>query len=264
MKRQKHQLLVLWKSCETYKVNPQAIGPAYSIGEHLAGMLAIGPFYYYTINPSDYSLCHFSNAMAALHGINELPDSIHDIIDLIHPEDLDFVIAAEQESLKKITQIGIQHQLNLKTSYCFRMLVADGTYHLFHHQAVILANDDRGRLISALHIHTDMQHITQVNNKRVLIKGIGKRNDYCEINLSNKFLTQREVEVLGYLAQGLSSEEIGNKLFISKLTVQVHRRNLLKKTQTSNSSSLIKKCAEMSLLALKCALLPISLYPGLI
>lgn len=43
-------------------------------------------------------------------------------------------------------------------------------------------------------------------------------------------LTRREVEVLGLLAQGLSTSAIASRLGISHLTVRNHIRNTLQKT----------------------------------
>jgi DNA-binding NarL/FixJ family response regulator len=47
-------------------------------------------------------------------------------------------------------------------------------------------------------------------------------------------LTQREHEVLGLVAQGLSDKEIGVELSISLHTVKSHLRNILSKLQVSN------------------------------
>lgn len=58
-------------------------------------------------------------------------------------------------------------------------------------------------------------------------------------------VTRREKEVLGLLASGLSSVEIGEKIFISPLTVESHRRNLLQKFQVTNVAALIHKATEM-------------------
>jgi DNA-binding NarL/FixJ family response regulator len=44
-------------------------------------------------------------------------------------------------------------------------------------------------------------------------------------------LTLREVEVLQCLADGLTVRETGEKLLISPKTVQVHRQNVLQKTE---------------------------------
>jgi len=53
-------------------------------------------------------------------------------------------------------------------------------------------------------------------------------------------LSKREIEVLCLIAQGLTNTEIAEKLFISQLTVDSHRKNLLLKTGSKNSAALIK------------------------
>ncbi|MBS4056139.1 MAG: response regulator transcription factor [Bacteroidales bacterium] len=52
-------------------------------------------------------------------------------------------------------------------------------------------------------------------------------------------LTERELEVLRLICQGQNNQEIGDKLFISKRTVEKHRENLLSKTHSNNTASLI-------------------------
>ena len=51
--------------------------------------------------------------------------------------------------------------------------------------------------------------------------------------------------MLGLLAEGLSSVEIGEKIFISPLTVESHRRNLLQKFKVTNVAALVYKATEM-------------------
>ena len=53
-------------------------------------------------------------------------------------------------------------------------------------------------------------------------------------------LTEREKEVLRALSEGLTSNEIAGKLFISLNTVKTHRRHLLRKLDVKNVTSLIK------------------------
>jgi len=47
-------------------------------------------------------------------------------------------------------------------------------------------------------------------------------------------LTEREMEVLQAVAQGKSNREIGETLFISPHTVQVHVRNIFSKLDVNN------------------------------
>lgn len=52
-------------------------------------------------------------------------------------------------------------------------------------------------------------------------------------------LSKREKEILLKICEGLSNQEIAENLFISKRTVDKHRANLLGKTSSKNTASLI-------------------------
>lgn len=52
-------------------------------------------------------------------------------------------------------------------------------------------------------------------------------------------LTEREIEILFHICQGLSNAEIADLLCISKRTVDKHRENLLQKTHSKNTASLV-------------------------
>jgi DNA-binding NarL/FixJ family response regulator len=60
-------------------------------------------------------------------------------------------------------------------------------------------------------------------------------------------LTRREKEVLGCIAQGLTNPQIAEKLYISQLTVDSHRKNLLAKLGVKNTATLIKLAVENGL-----------------
>ncbi|MGN6566949.1 MAG: response regulator [Flavipsychrobacter sp.] len=62
-------------------------------------------------------------------------------------------------------------------------------------------------------------------------------------------LTRREKDVLKLLAENFTSQEIADKLFLSKRTIDSHRLNLLLKLEVKNTAALIKKCIDMGLLA---------------
>lgn len=57
-------------------------------------------------------------------------------------------------------------------------------------------------------------------------------------------LTRREKEVLILIADGMTNNEIAEKLFISSLTVDSHRKNLITKLNARNTASLIKIAIE--------------------
>ncbi|MBO9595874.1 MAG: response regulator transcription factor [Niabella sp.] len=57
-------------------------------------------------------------------------------------------------------------------------------------------------------------------------------------------LTKREKEILRLISDGFSSTDIAEKLFLSQLTVETHRRNIIQKFQTNNMFSVIKLAIE--------------------
>ena len=60
-----------------------------------------------------------------------------------------------------------------------------------------------------------------------------RRND------ETKILSEREIDVLLGICRGLSTQEIADQLFISKRTVDTHRANILEKTGSNNTASLV-------------------------
>lgn len=88
-----------------------------------------------------------------------------------------------------------------------------------------------------------MQAVTEVHNggnffsqeilKKMAFKAIGKDDD------KEKALTTRETEVLKLICKGLSSKEISEELFLSPKTIEVHRSNLLRKTDQKNIAQLV-------------------------
>ncbi len=62
-------------------------------------------------------------------------------------------------------------------------------------------------------------------------------------------LTSREQEVLSLLAEGLSNDEIGESLQISKHTVARHRENLMRKLALHSRSELVKYAIRKGIIA---------------
>lgn len=60
-----------------------------------------------------------------------------------------------------------------------------------------------------------------------------------ENNTGLNQLSEREIEVINLIRDGLSSKEIADRLKLSIKTVEVHRHNILKKLRVKNTASLI-------------------------
>jgi two-component system, NarL family, response regulator NreC len=62
-------------------------------------------------------------------------------------------------------------------------------------------------------------------------------------------LTPRESEVLGLMAQGLTTQQMAAQMFVSAKAVEFHRSSLLMKFGVSNTALLIKTAMELHLIA---------------
>lgn len=71
-----------------------------------------------------------------------------------------------------------------------------------------------------------------------LLKDAEKNNNDSAVALAE--LSEREIEILRWIAEGLSNKQIGEKLFISHRTVDTHRTNIMKKLEVNNIAGLIR------------------------
>jgi two-component system response regulator NreC len=52
--------------------------------------------------------------------------------------------------------------------------------------------------------------------------------------------SSRELEVLSYISEGFTNQEIADKMFTSRRTIEGHRQSLMDKTGSRNSAVLIR------------------------
>ena len=69
----------------------------------------------------------------------------------------------------------------------------------------------------------------------------GYVNDNVTIGKSEKvLLSNREKEILHLIANGKTSKEIAESLFLAKTTIDTHRKNMIRKLDLSSGSELVK------------------------
>ena len=111
----------------------------------------------------------------------------------------------------------------------------DGTYQRFLHQYMVLEQDKDGELwFLLLFIDPVTGRETETPPRGMMIMDC--TTGTMKVSSNETCFTRREVEILKLMARGYESSRIGEKLFISKNTVDNHRRNILTKTQTENTT----------------------------
>ncbi|MEQ8238768.1 MAG: response regulator transcription factor [Cyclobacteriaceae bacterium] len=114
-------------------------------------------------------------------------------------------------------------------------------------EGYVLKNTDRDELVKALKKISDggtfyCNEVTEVLLERLIEQ---KRKEEIKVPL-----TEREQEVLKLIAEEKSSEEIASHLFISRRTVETHRKNMLKKTEANTVIGLLKYGVRYGLISL--------------
>ena len=101
----------------------------------------------------------------------------------------------------------------------------------------LVKNCGRAELMLAIrNVHAGQRHFASA-----LVEGLlERRQERAVQNELLRDLSEREVEVLAALAEGLGNKEIGDRLFISPRTVDTHRTNLMKKLDIHNVAGLVR------------------------
>jgi DNA-binding CsgD family transcriptional regulator len=225
----------------------------FQIVEQIASLFAAGSFYYFIFNLVTLEFDYVSEGTKPLLGIKSKDFTILKFLKILHPEDQNQMRFKESTSLNlKLNVIAKQYIKNYKTVYLMRVKDKKGNYKIILHQVKALTISEDGKIQQTIGVHTDVTylkipfdhkisfipidsklqsyHFEYINNKYVLTSGI-----------SGQF-TKREKEIIKLLGQGKKVSDIADILYISKHTVNTHKKNIFKKSNCNNSAELVVKC----------------------
>jgi DNA-binding NarL/FixJ family response regulator len=109
----------------------------------------------------------------------------------------------------------------------------------------VLKNIEPTQLLMA--IKTILENKTYYSNEVSSKLLDAKSRNAVDQILETHGLTKRELEVLQMIAAEMTNEEIAEKLFVGKRTVDTHRQNLLNKLHARNTVGLIKAAYKLEL-----------------
>lgn len=104
----------------------------------------------------------------------------------------------------------------------------------------ILKNTDQQELLSAIKTLSDGNTFFSRKVSDRIMAHLSNPQKAKQQVVEGTPLTEREVEILKLIADGLTNQEIAEQLYISPRTVDTHRRNLLQKLGVKNTAGLVK------------------------
>jgi DNA-binding NarL/FixJ family response regulator len=142
---------------------------------------------------------------------------------------------------------GIDLCLKIKEEYPQVKSLALSTFAERSYISKMIQNGAMGYLIKSSLKSEIIEAIKRVH-KGGFFMNVNLLDTYTKTDSKNiPFLTRREKEVLELIAEGLTNQHIADKIFVSVLTVNSHRTNLLAKFNVNNTASLIKVAAQNGL-----------------
>lgn len=86
----------------------------------------------------------------------------------------------------------------------------------------------------------------KLTRKKIIV--VQRQFAFNQVEQQERGISNRELEVLELMAQGLANQEIADKLFVSLNTVKTHSSNLFSKLDVNRRTQAVQKAKELSLI----------------
>ena len=174
------------------------------------------------------------------------------IFKYVHPEDQGSVERMCSEIRREISRQPAKKRDSLTFSFTFRVLDVTGKYLHLKHNLVFPRLDTQGNPLTDFVVVTDITALQSPHPCMLHVRRGGRRKvDTVRVQIfsgsDDVDFSRREIEVLQLVAQGCSSLEISQRLFISYNTVCSHRKNLLKKAGVNRTVDLLRYARNLGL-----------------
>lgn len=143
-------------------------------------------------------------------------------------------IAMPQMSGDKATMLALERNPNIKI-ICLSMFGDENYYSRMVEagaKGFLMKDSSIEEVFAAIEAVSEGEEYFCKEVMQTLSSALRRRDD-------TDALSEREVDVLLGICRGLSTQEIADSLFISKRTVDAHRANILEKTGSKNTASLV-------------------------
>ncbi|SFN42847.1 PAS fold-containing protein [Chryseobacterium oleae] len=226
-----------------------------------AKKFSLGPFFWFIINGTNMKIEKTSENIDQFTPFSKedwMGSNPEFFINLFHPQDRQYVMGALAFAVSAHMQLLREGKTDFIFNHYGRMITRDGNYRWILIQSPIQIINNYEIKASILCIY-DLSHFSIQNMPLLSIMDFSDNEvqyfkhvdqQLLQIDTEKPNITNREKDILKLMAQGFTSPEIAEKLFISYSTVENPKSNLRKKTNTKTSAELIAYTMNHSLLVL--------------
>ncbi len=225
----------------------------------MAKTYAVGPYFYIKTSNAEHKAKELSSNITEMTPFSEEEWFCNDLSyfsSAFHPEDLEYVLSATTLTKEIYFNASEVSRNNLKFNIYTRYKNKNNEYRWVILQSHFYVNKYQ-EIESVLYMFYDLSHISVTsvplltvtnynNNTLEYYKHIEDKIQKIDVKIPT--ITKREKEILKLMIQGFNSPEISQKLSISYTTVENHRQNLRRKTETRTSSELVAFVLKYNLL----------------
>ena len=198
------------------------------------------PFHFYFITDVKTNRILHSNGLEVIVKNADENSNYSSFLKRLHPEDHQTFLELEMGLSKSNSAKNNEENQAMLISH-FRVKKTNGEYIPIMKQSCFFQVDEDGNPSTILHLCNDLSGMIKENKVSFVLDSNGKDFSLKNCQEDKISLTKREMQILKLIAEGKSSVEIGNELFISRETVDKHRKNMIKKSGVVDTHKLAIK-----------------------
>jgi len=216
------------------------------VHRRLLSFFQVGDYYYYIFNIKTSAIEFMSDGVTALLGYRPQQIDVPFLLQKIHPDDQPWFLRFEEKVGTFFATLYPEQIPDYKVRYDYRIQRADGQYLRILQQVVIIQHEGT-HLLRSFGVHTDISHIKKEGDPVLSFIGMNGAPSFVNVGGAKELVTghatftAREKEILRLLIEGRNSADIAELLHLSKLTIDTHRKNMLRKANCTNTATLVSE-----------------------
>lgn len=161
-----------------------------------------------------------------------------------HPWDLLQLILNTRKVMVHFQKLSTEEKLNTKFTFDLRYRHPKYGYMRVQQHALPISIAQDGKPLFTMVISNDISQIKESKKMNYSLSVF--RGNHFEKIMEGKtaaegnLLSEREIEILTLISDGMGSKEIAMQLFISQETVKTHYKNMIAKTGANNITEVVK------------------------